>query len=147
MLEEITKEKTSADHLFYVSLKYTKTCDVIMNLIERWRSLIELSLDAIIEKAIEEGKIPGQPNSPKQRIEYIRIYFKKNKDIQDIIPLFIFFRRIPTLQKSREGEFRKNVNLKIIEEGHETNINMELLKEYAEKLEKFISAIRQELTV
>ncbi len=147
MLEEITKEKTSADHLLYVSLKYTKTCDVIMNLLERWRSLIDLSFDAIINKAITNKKIVCLPNSPKQKIEYIRIYFKKNKEIQDILPLYVFFRRIPDLQKSREGEFRKNVNLKIIEGTRETNINMDLLNEYSEKLEKFISAIRHELSV
>jgi hypothetical protein len=147
MLEEITKEKTSADHLLYVSLKYTKTCDVIMNLLERWRSLIDLSFDAIINKAITNKKIVCLPNSPKQKIEYIRIYFKKNKEIQDILSLYVFFRRIPDLQKSREGEFRKNVNLKIIEGTRETNINMDLLNEYSEKLEKFISAIRHELSV
>jgi hypothetical protein len=147
MLEEITKEKTSADHLLYVSLKYTKTCDVILNLIERWRSLIDLSFDAILEKATEEEKISVQHNSPKQKIEYIRKYFKKNKDIQDVLPLYIFFRRIPGLKKAREGEFRKNVNLKIIEENKTTEIDMDKLKEYSQALEKFISAIRHELFV
>jgi hypothetical protein len=147
MLEEITKEKTSADHLLYVSLKYTKTCDVILNLIERWRSLIDLSFDSIIGKAMEDGKIPCLPNSPKQKIEYIRTYFKKNKDIQEILPVYIFFRRIPLLQKSREGEFRKNVNLKITEEKKVTDINMDKLKEYYQLLEKFISAIKQEISV
>ncbi len=147
MLEEITKEKTSADHLLYVSLKYTKTCDVILNLIERWRSLIDMSFDAIIEKAREEDIIAMPPNSPKQKIEYIRTYFKKNKEIQEILPLYILFRRIPALAKSREGEFRKNVTLKIIEENKTTEINMDMLKEYSQVLEKFISAIRQKLSV
>ncbi len=147
MLEEITKEKTSADHLLYVSLKYTKTCDVILNLIERWRSLMDLCFDAILAKATGENKITVQHNSPKQKIEYIKKYFKKNKEIQDILPLYIFFRRIPALTKSRDGEFRKNVNLKIIEENKTTDINMDMLKEYSEKLEKFISSVRHELSV
>ena len=147
MLEEITKEKTSADHLLYVSLKYTKTCDVILNLIERWRSLIDLCFDAILAKATGEKRIIVQHNSPKQKIEYIRTYFKKKKDIQDILPLYIFFRRIPALAKARDGEFRKNVNLKIIEENKTTDINMDQLKEYSQLLEKFISAVRHELSV
>jgi len=147
MLEEITKEKTSADHLLYVSLKYTKTCDVILNLIERWRSLMDLCFDAILEKATGEKRISIQHNSPKQKIEYMRIYFRKSKDIQEILPLYIFFRRIPGLAKARDGEFRKNVNLKIIEENKTTDINMDMLKEYSQKLEKFISAVRHELTI
>ena len=39
-MEEIIQEKISADHLLYVSLKYTKTCDVVLNLILRWRRMI-----------------------------------------------------------------------------------------------------------
>ena len=72
MIEEIIKEKTSSDHLLYVSLKYTKTCDVILNLIARWKSLIELSFDAILEEFVSEGKIPHAPTNPKQRIEFMK---------------------------------------------------------------------------
>jgi len=143
MLEEIIKEKTSADHLLYVSLKYTKTCDVILNLIARWKSLIELSFDALLEHQIEKGKIPGMPTSPKQRIEFIKSYFKKNQEIQEVIPLYIFFKRIPDLEKTRSGEFRKNVNLKIIEQTKTTEINMEKLGEYTEVVEKFITQVKK----
>ncbi|MCR4323933.1 MAG: hypothetical protein NUV37_03130 [Nanoarchaeota archaeon] len=142
-MEEIIKEKTSADHLLYVSLKYTKTCDVILNLIARWKSLIERSFDRIIEKRIEEEKIPNIPKSPKQRIEFIKKYFKKFDAIQDIIPLYIFFKQIPDLNKTRSGEFRKNVNLKIIEPNKTTDINMELLTGYSQKIEKFVTEIKK----
>src|SRR3989338_3770991 len=39
MWQKVEKEKRIADHLLYVSLKYTKTGDVILNLIERWRGV------------------------------------------------------------------------------------------------------------
>jgi len=146
MISEILKEKTSADHLLYVSLKYTKTCDVILNLISRWRSMIEMSFDAIIEKGVRQKKIPSKPNSPKQRIEFIQKYFKKEKAVQESVSLYIFFRRIPELNKTREGEFRKNVALKIIEPGKITEINMGRLKEYSEVLERFISEVKHLLS-
>ena len=142
MIEEILKEKTSADHLFYVSMKYTKTCDVILNLISRWKSMIETSFDAILEKAYEDKIIKKMPNSPKERVEFIKIFFKKRKAIQETIPLYILFRRIPDLQKTREGEFRKNVNLKVIEHNKVTEINLDKLKEYSEILERFISDVK-----
>ena len=66
MIEEIIKEKTSADHLLYVSLKYTKTCDVILNLIARWKSLIEVSFDAILEKKVAEGKMPAMRSEERR---------------------------------------------------------------------------------
>ena len=143
MIEEIIKERTSADHLLYVSLKYTKTCDVILNLLARWKSLIELSFDALIEDKVEAGKIPHMPESPKQRIEFMKKYFKKSDEIQAVIPLYIFFKRVPDLNKTREGEFRKNVNLKVIEPLKTTEINMLKLGEYAEIVEKFITEVKK----
>jgi len=142
-IEEIIKEKTSADHLLYVSLKYTKTCDVILNLLARWKSLIELSFDRLIEQKIEQGKILHVPESPKQRVEFMNKYFKKSEEIQAIVPLYIFFKRVPDLNKTRGGEFRKNVNLKVIEPIKTTEINMEKLGEYAEIVEKFISEVKK----
>ncbi len=143
MIEEIIKEKTSADHLLYVSLKYTKTCDVILNLLARWKSLIEISFDAVLEHRVEGGKIPAMPTNPKQRIEFMKKYFRKGDVIQAVIPLYIFFKRVPDLKKTREGEFRKNVNLKIIEATKTTEINMEKLGEYSDIVEKFIAEVKQ----
>jgi len=143
MVEEIIKEKTSADHLLYVSLKYTKTCDVILNLLARWKSLIGISFDAILENQVEKKKVPAMPTNPKQRIEFIKKYFKKYDDIQNIIPLYIFFKRVPDLNKNRSGEFRKGVNLKVIEPTRTTDINMEKLGEYYEVVEKFIVEVKK----
>lgn len=143
MIEEIIKEKTSADHLLYVSLKYTKTCDVILNLIARWKSLIEVSFDAILEKKVAEGKMPAMPTNPKQRIEFLKKYFIKNPEVQSVIPLYIFFKRVPDLKHTKIGEFRKNVNLKIFELKKCTEINMEKLGEYYEIIEKFINEVNK----
>lgn len=143
MIEEIIKEKTSADHLLYVSLKYTKTCDVILNLLARWKSLIEISFDAILENKVEKGKISEMPTNPKQRIEFVKKYFAKDAVVQDVIPLYIFFKRVPDLNKTRSGEFRKNVNLKVIGPTKTTEINMEKLGEYYEIVEKFISEVKK----
>jgi len=143
MLEEIIKEKTSADHLLYVSLKYTKTCDVILNLLARWKSLIEISFDALIDQYIELGKISEKPISPKQRIEFMRLYFKKVETIQRVIPLYVFFKRVPDLPKSREGEFRKNVNLKVKTPKETVCINLEKLSEYSTEIDFFIQEVKK----
>ena len=146
MLTEILKEKTSADHLLYVSMKYTKTCDVMMNLIARWKSMIELSYDAILQKKVDDGKIPMMPTNPKQRLLFIKKNFKKEKAIQESVPLYIFFKKVPELPKTREGEFRKNVNLKIKDNNGIVEINLEKLSEYSELLERFISEVKQVLS-
>ena len=105
--------------------------------------MIEISFDALLEQKVENGKVPHAPESPKQRIEFMKKYFKRSDEIQAVIPLYIFFKRVPDLSKTREGEFRKNVNLKVIESAKTTEINMEKLGEYAEIVEKFIGEVKK----
>ena len=145
-ISDILKEKISADHLLYVSLKYTKTCDVILNLIARWKSMIEMSYDGLLEHALKNKKIPNLPETPKQRVDFMKKYFEKYEKVENTIPLYIFFKRIPDLKNKKDGEFRKNVCLRIIEPNKLTEINMDQLKEYAEILENFISEVRHILS-
>jgi hypothetical protein len=141
-MEEIIQEKISADHLLYVSLKYTKTCDVIINLILRWRKMIEQSINAILKQAKKKKKVPSIPNNPKGQIELIRKVMKKDINFLEVIDMYEMFRKIEELKKERIGEFRKNVTLKVFYRGEEININLEKLKIYAEKLEKFITSTK-----
>ena len=142
-MEEIIQEKISADHLLYVSLKYTKTCDVIVNLILRWRKMIERSITEGLKHAKKKKKIPAIPENPKGQIEIIRKLMKKDQNFIDVIDMYEMFRKIEELRKERIGEFRKNVTLKVFYRGEEININLEKLKEYADRLERFIVSVKQ----
>lgn len=142
-MEDIIQEKISADHLLYVSLKYTKTCDVITNLLIRWRKMIETSINEILKHAKKKKKISVIPTNPVGKIETIKNLFKKDSNFQDVIDMYEMFRKIEELRKERIGEFRKNVTLKVFYRGEEVNVNLEQLKIYAEKLERFISTTKQ----
>lgn len=145
-MEDIIQEKISADHLLYVSLKYTKTCDIIMNLILRWKKMIETSLEKIFEHAKKRKKVSSIPTNPVSMINEARILFKKDKEFLEVLELYEMFRKIKELRTERIGEFRKNVELKIFYKGKEIHVNLEKLKEYAELLEKFISKVKQFLS-
>ena len=142
-MEDIIKEKISADHLLYVSLKYTKTCDVIVNLLRRWSRMIETAIDQILIHAKKKKKIKSISTNPLGKIEEARKLFKKEKDFLKVLDMYEMFRKIDDLRKERIGEFRKNVNLKVAYKGKEINVNLEQLKEYSEMLEKFISITKQ----
>ena len=108
-MEEIIQEKISADHLLYVSLKYTKTCDVIKNLILRWRKMIETAIEEILKHAKKKKKISSISSSPLGKIEEVRKLFKKDKNFLEVIEIYEMFRKIDELRTERIGEFRKNV--------------------------------------
>ncbi|MBS3084344.1 hypothetical protein J4411_00315 [Candidatus Pacearchaeota archaeon] len=144
-MEEIIQEKISADHLLYVSLKYTKTCDVIMNLLLRWRKMIDTCIIHILKDAKIKKKIGEVSDNAMGRITEIKQLLKKDKNALEVIDFFMMLRKIETLKIERIGEFRKNVTLKVIFRGKEININLEKLKEYAEMLEEFIDMTKKRL--
>ncbi len=142
-MEDIIKEKISADHLLYVSLKYTKTCDVIKNLLRRWKKMIETSIDATLEKAKKKKKIPSIPTNPVKKIEAMKKIFKKDSTTQEVMDFYDMLRKLEDLKTRKVGEFRKNVCLVIMYRGKEIHVNLEKLKEYSQMLEKFISNTKQ----
>lgn len=142
-MEDIIQEKISADHLLYVSLKYTKTCDVIRNLLLRWRRMIETSCESILIHAKKKKKIKEIPANPVGKIQEMKKLFKKNQTFLEVIELYEMLRKLEELRTERIGEFRKNVTFRIFYRGEEINVNLEQLKIYAELLEKFISDVKQ----
>ena len=142
-MEEIIDEKIRADHLLYVSLKYTKTCDVIVNLLLRWRRMIETSTEKILRHAKKKKRISSLPTSPVGRIEAVRNLFRRNRGFLDVIDFYGMLRKMETLRQERTGEFRKNVTLKIFYQGKEVAVNLEQLKVYAGMLEDFINTTKK----
>ncbi len=141
-MELLIKEKISADHLLYVSLKYTKTCDVIINLLLRWKTMIELGMDMLTEKAKKQKKWKPVPDAPRAKLIQLKQIYASDPLVTETLQLYELFRDIEGLEKVRENEFRKGVNLRVTYKGQIININLEKLKEYSLILERFISALK-----
>jgi len=141
-MEAIIKEKISADHLLYVSLKYTKTCDVIINLLSRWKNMIDRGIDRLVAKAKKEKKWKPVPDAPRAKLIQLKKIYSRIPDVTETLELYELFRDIDKLEKIRENEFRKGVNLKVTCKDKQVDINLLQLKEYAAILERFISYIK-----
>jgi len=142
MLNQIEREKKIAEHLFYVSLKYTKTTDVILNLINRWVMMISISIDLILKNAKKNKKIKEIPTAPKAKELAVR-QVTKDKTILEVMDMYSFFRKLPDLEKIREFEFRKNVALRVMTYNKEVKIDMDKLKEWNEKVNAFLEIVRK----
>ena len=137
----VEKEWNAAQHLLFVSLKYTKTGDVMLNLIQRWQHMVEAANEELLTKAKKKKKIKAIPTTPVEKIDILQSVFKKEPIVMDTLKLYIFFRRIYTLELVKEHEFRKNVTLRVIDR-EEIVIDMEKLKEWALLLENFKKYVR-----
>ncbi|HVY01877.1 MAG TPA: hypothetical protein VHA12_03885 [Candidatus Nanoarchaeia archaeon] len=141
-MERIIKEKISADHLLYVSLKYTKTCDVIINLLLRWKIMIEMAMDMLVDKAKKNKKWKPVPDAPRAKLLQLKKIYADDEVISKTLDLYELFRDIEQLEKVRENEFRKGVTLKVAYKGQTINVTIDTLKEYSNLLERFISSLK-----
>ncbi|MBR9706664.1 hypothetical protein GOV14_06535 [Candidatus Pacearchaeota archaeon] len=146
ILEKIMKEKISADHLMYVSMKYTKTCDVMINLLKRWKIMMDHAFEGILEKAKKKKMFKTIPSAPKLKIDLLAETFKDVPDVMDAITEYRMYKLIHVLPNKKAGEFRKGVCLTVTYKGEEVRVDLDKLKEYAEILERFINYTKLFLT-
>ena len=104
--------------------------------------MIEMGMNRLVEKAKKQKKWKPIPNAPRAKLIQLKKLYSGNKDISETLNLYDLFRDIEQLEKVRENEFRKGVNLKVNYSGQVININLDKLKEYAAILERFISALK-----
>src|SRR3989339_1368203 len=61
------EELKRADHLVYVSLKYTRTCDIMKNAVKRLITAFELAMTEYLEAMKKKRKISEVPATVKER--------------------------------------------------------------------------------
>ena len=92
-LDDAREELKRVDHLIFVSLKYTRTVDVILNVVQRMIDAYDFAIDALLKYAQEKGLIEGQiPTNPLARCEMVISTFH-DQVIKDNINLYLLFRK------------------------------------------------------
>lgn len=113
--EEAIEELKRADHSLYVTLKYTKTVDVIKSMIKRLLSALDYSAIDILDFLKENKKIKEIPDTPVSRFEFLPIAFKKDKDIkkkmEDYVSFYYLLRKLDKASFKAREEYRKNITL------------------------------------
>lgn len=140
MLKKIEKEKKRAQHLFYTSLKYTKTSDIIINLIKRWASTIEESINICLAHAKKKKIITQIPETPKAKIILIKKILKDDT-VKKMLELYEIFKNINTYEIFSEHEFRKNITLNLVKDGKTININLQKLEEWQKIFENYLKIV------
>lgn len=119
-----------ADHLFHVTLKYTRTSDVIKNTLNRLVTALEYAITEILEKK----KIKGIPAIALLKADLLRRKFPKNKQIQELVRFYNKLKKIDKGQFRVKEEYRKNVAIIMDDEV----INTEKLREFLDKTKEFV---------
>lgn len=104
--------------------------------------MIEAAMDALIERAKKQKKWKSVPDAPRAKLIQLKRIYASDAVILQTLDLYEMFRDIEKLEKVRENEFRKGVNLKVMYRGQTINVNLDKLKEYSALLEEFINSLK-----
>ena len=129
--EEKSKEEElkRADHLLYVTLKYTRTVDVMKNIIKRLISAIDFAVeDALVKRGILIN------NVALVRFKQLE---KEIKGVKDYAKFYILLKKIDKSKFTAREEYRKNVTLIL----PDMEIKVDNLKEYFEKTKEFVKLV------
>ena len=120
--ESAEQELKRADHLIYVTLKYTRTSEVIKNTIKRLISAIDF---AALE-ALKYLKVKNISDIPRRRIKQLE---EKLPEFKKEVKFYLLMKGIDAAPYSGKEEYRKNVTL-LTPAG---DVNVEKLKSFFER--------------
>ena len=86
-LDDGVEELKRVDHLVMVSLKYTRTVDVIRSVIERIIASYDFFILALLTHLKDKKRIDQVPGNPVMKCELIKEKFSDNKEIMHNIGL------------------------------------------------------------
>ncbi len=130
--ESAKQELKRADHLIYVSLKYTRTTEVIKNTIKR---LIN-AFDFAVLEALNYHKVKDISDVPRRRVKQLE---EKVPALKNDARLYLLMKEIDSAHYDGKEEYRKNVTL-LTKPG---NVNVERLKEFFERTILFVKTIEE----
>ena len=104
--------------------------------------MIEIAMDLLVEKAKKQKKWKAVLDAPRAKLVQLKKIYSNESVVFETLNLYELFRDVENLEKVRESEFRKGVNLKVNYKGEVVNVNLDKLKEYSALLERFISFLK-----
>ena len=143
LIDNAKEELKRSDHLIYVSLKYTRTCDIIMNTILRMIESFDILNLALLEYLKEKKKIPNIPDSALNRAELLVELDKKYKNY---MKLYMLLNKIKGSEFDRREEYRKHVTMIVHLDRKELEVTVPVLQEYFEKVKEYVNFVEDEIS-
>ena len=137
-LNDANEELKRVDHQVYVSLKYTRTVDVLMNIISRMIEGYDRMFDSLLHHALEQRRIAEVPSAPLIVGNTIKELYPE-EIIQQNVDLYFLLRKLQRSNPSREQEFRRHVTMRTIIEGREEIVNIDIATEYYHMQREFLN--------
>lgn len=141
--EKAEDELKRVDHLIYVSLKYTRTVDVIKNTIMRMIACFNEVMDGLLKIAEDEEKLFKVPASPGAKVNEIKKLYADNEDIMEMLTFYGFLRKVHNSEFEAVREFRRHVTMIAkMQDGTIEEINIDVITEFYDNSKKILTKIK-----
>lgn len=132
-------ELKRVDHLIYVSLKYTRTADVLRNTIDRMIECFGNIVEGLLIRAEDRNIIFDIPVAPGAKINEVKRIYDEDKDIKEMIEFYTYLRKIANAEYRGVREFRRHVTMiASLLDGTEEEINIDIITEYYSKCKRLV---------
>ena len=142
-INEANEEMKRADHLLFVTLKYTRTTDVIKNAIGRLVNAFDNAVIHALEVLKKKKKLKEIPLSPVSRAQVLRDLTKRDLYMLDYLNLYFLLRKIYHAEYTKKEEFRKHVALTVMHKDEAIEVNINKLEEYYNKAREFVDYVAE----
>jgi len=111
-LFEASEELKRLEHTIYVTLKYTRTVDVIKNALKKLISVFDLIIHALLKDAQEKKLLTEIPKSPSLKSTLVLQTYPQDKNLLKFITFYAFLRdTLNAKQQAKKEEYRRHVTL------------------------------------
>jgi hypothetical protein len=145
-IENAREELKRIDHLIYVTLKYTRTVDVFLSVIERMINAYEYAVEALLKLSIKEGRATVEPDIPLSKAQLVLDLYDSKK-IKENIKRYLLFRKLRRANYEKSNEFRRHVTMSAIVEGKVIEINIDKITEDFHELKDFIEYVDKKISL
>ena len=137
-LDQAKEELKRADHLIYVSLKYTRTVDVIKAIVERLINCLDHTIDMLLKHALEQKKISQIPTLPRLKAELCKKIYVDDQNVQNYIDFYHLLRKIDKARFERAQEYRRHVTMTAYLDDNAIEITIDIIHDYYQRTKEFV---------
>lgn len=140
-MHDARQELKRVDHLIYVSLKYTRTADVLKNVIERLVSSYDNMVLAVLLAAKENEYLEEVSKAPLRRYEQIKEVFPNDETLLEMAEFYAYLRKLSKLEYGSENEYRRHVAMLFDVDEERVRFDIDKATDYYKKAREFANYI------
>jgi hypothetical protein len=144
-MENAREELKRIDHLIYVTLKYTRTVDVFLSIIERMIGTYEFLVGALMKLAISQGKAYDEPEIPLAKAQLVQKLYDSKK-IKESIDHYMMLRKLRRANYERSSEFRRHVTMTALVDGKVIKVDIDNITQDFHNLREFVDYVDKKIS-